>query len=83
MSKAQIQEYQAVVLACHTAARMLAQYDLGELLRDIDRAEGLGPILDPTLYREKRQAMQEDKEIVEAALPLWKFGRRIGPKAQP
>jgi hypothetical protein len=55
-------------------ADLLAQHDLPGLLRDIERAHAAGPILDPTLYRDKAKAMDEDAELLRAALKLRAFG---------
>lgn len=60
-----------------TAARLLLHHDLPGLIDAIERADSFGAILDPTLYRAKQKAMHEDKEIFEAALPLWRLGRRL------
>lgn len=79
---AQIAEYQAAVRATALVASMLVQYDLPELLAAIGRAEAVGPILDPTLYREKARAMDEDKALLEAALPLWQMGKKLRDSAQ-
>lgn len=68
-------EYRAAVLACHMAANLLAQHDLGAVLEAIERAHGIGPILDPTLYRSRSKLMDEDAEVVRAAMKLAKYGR--------
>ena len=77
------EEYQHAVLSCVLAAKMLVVYDIPKLIEAIDRADAVGPILDPTLWREKHRAMDEDRQIIEAALPLWKVGDlhwRLGPR---
>jgi len=70
-------DYQAAVLSVVMAARMLLQHDLDAVLAAIDRAGAIGPLLDPTLYREKGQAMQEDRELLMAAKPLWDIGKKL------
>lgn len=75
-------DYQSAVLSACTAARLLAEHDLPALLAAISHAEIFGPMTDPTLYREKSQAMSEDKQILEAALPLWKLGRRLAERKE-
>ena len=70
--------YQHAVLAAAMCARLLAQYDIAELLRAIDRADALGPLLDPTLFMQKREAMGQDRELLEAAAGLAALGRRLG-----
>lgn len=69
-------EYQAAVGSCALVGSMLTQYDLPEMLRAIEHAEAMGPMIDPTLYREKADAMDEDKTLLEAALPLWRWAMK-------
>lgn len=71
------QEYQRAIVAVAMAAGLLAEYDLEKHLRSVQTAMELGPILDPTLFRKKEQAAREDAELIEAALPLWRLGRRL------
>ena len=59
--------YQSAVKTAALCAQMLAQFDIPELLHAIERGHAFGPILDPTLYRDKHKAMDEDKELLEAA----------------
>jgi hypothetical protein len=66
-------EYQAAVGSCALVGSMLTQYDLPAMLNAIERAEAIGPMIDPTLYREKAEAMGQDKDLLEAALPLWRW----------
>jgi hypothetical protein len=74
---AKVLEYQQAVRTAVFAARMLQPHDLAGLIQAIDRADALGPLLDPTAWRERHQAMLEDREILEAALPLWRLGQRL------
>jgi hypothetical protein len=68
-----IAEYQAAVVACLLARALLHQHDLPSLLRAIEHSEAVAPILDPTLYREKAKAMGQDRDIIRAAMALWRF----------
>ena len=70
-------EHQIVVLGCIEAARVLRGHDLKAALDAIERADSIGAILDPTLYRDKHQAMMDDKALLEAALPLWRFAEKL------
>lgn len=70
-------EYQATVKHVALMAQLLAGLDIPAILAAIDRAGAIGPILDPTLYREKNQAMEEDAELLRAAIPLRTFGKRF------
>lgn len=67
---------QAMLLVL-AAARLLAHLDLDERLRDIARADSIAQIVAPTLYRNRSREMHEDKEILEAALPLWRLARKL------
>lgn len=70
-----VENYRAARLACEMAKDVLTQYDFERLLNDIAKADTIGAMLDPTLYRSKRQAMQEDREVFEAAvrfIQTWK-----------
>lgn len=70
-------DYQTAIRACATAGAMISQCDLPEILAAISRAETLGPIVDPTLYIRKHKSMEQDKRLVEAALPLWRFTKEL------
>lgn len=76
-SSAAVAEYQAAVRAVVVAARMLEPYDIAEMLRQIEHADAFGPIIDPTLWRYRRGAMLEDREILEAALPLKALAKKL------
>lgn len=80
--QSKIAEYQETVRGCALTASILTQYDLPKLLEAIGRAEAFGPLLDPTLYREKAGAMDADRELLEAALPLWRFGKKMKEVAE-
>jgi len=71
------QEYQGAVVMVAAMARLLAGYDVPGLLADIEHAEAIGPVLDPTLYRDKAKAMGEDRELLRAALPLYQLGKKL------
>lgn len=71
---AKIKEYQDAVLTAKLCANMLIAHDLSGLLAAIERADAIGPLLDPTLWRDKQKAMEEDAELLRAALKLRKFG---------
>ena len=78
-----IQHYQQAVMCCHVAGQMLARFDLDFLLTAINRAEAVAPLTDPTLYREKSEAMNRDKEILKAARPLWLLFKKHEAKNGP
>lgn len=72
-----IAEYRNAVHACTLVASLLRAHDLPDLLQAIERAHAVGPILDPTLYRNKSAALLEDAEVLKAALPLWRLGGKL------
>lgn len=76
------EDYRSAVVMAATAAKLLAGLDVPGLLEDIERAEAVGPIVDPTLYRDKAKAMGEDRELLCAALPLHKMGQRMMAAAE-
>jgi hypothetical protein len=61
-------EYQGHMIMLWTAAEAISKMPLITILERMNRAEALGPLLDPTLWRDKSKQFQEDKRIVEAAL---------------
>jgi len=63
-----IEEYRDARRTCELAKEMLKQHDLEQILKDINRADAVGMFTDPTLWREKHKAMDEDKEVFAAAL---------------
>lgn len=68
--------HRAVIMTAQ-AARLLLMIDLPAALEAIAMAESVGPLFDPTLWIEKNEAMAQDKEFLEAALPLWQMAKRI------
>lgn len=47
-------------------AHLVAEVPIGDMLAAAERATVMGPILDPTLYREKQAALHEDIEMLRA-----------------
>jgi len=72
-----VEEYRMQIGLCITAARIIADTDLPDILKRIELADSLGGIVDPTLWRDRRQAMEEDKRLVKAAFPLWKMAQEL------
>jgi hypothetical protein len=81
-----VEEYQNSLRVCALLAGIVVEHDVPKMLQMIEQADSIGCMIDPTLYREKHKAMMEDKELLEAVLPLWriakKFKERIGQMAQ-
>lgn len=49
--------------------------DLDAAIAQIDRADSLGAIVDPTLYRARATLMHEDRELLVAVRALARLGR--------
>ena len=71
------EEYQLAVIACGQCAGLLAAHDVRGLIKAISRAETVGPMLDPTAYIRNRDKMLQDKELLEAALPLIRWYEKV------
>lgn len=72
-NEAKIQAYRDAVITAQMCAQMLSVHNIDGLLADIATADSVGPMLDPTLWRDKHKAMDEDRELLEAALKLRRF----------
>lgn len=62
------EDYRRLMISLYLVGDMLLKMPLDGLLRAQEHAETFGPLLDPTLYREKGRELGEDKSIVQAAL---------------
>ena len=67
---AKVQEYQQAVMTAQLCGQLLSRFDIPQLLNSIERADSIGPLLDPTLWRNKHKAMEEDRELLKAANTL-------------
>lgn len=47
-------------------AHLLAEQPLAEMIAAAERADAIGPLLEPTLYREKSRVLHEDLEMLRA-----------------
>ena len=77
MDEAKVLEYRQAITTAIMCAQLLTQHDIPQLLRNIERADAVGPILDPTLWREKQKAMDEDREVLKAANHLREIGLKL------
>lgn len=59
------------------AARIISVLELDIALRQAERALDMGPILDPTLWRDKHKALEQDIQILKAGLPLWRLSKEM------
>lgn len=74
-----ISAYQEAVRTARLCAQLLSAHDIPQLLRDIERADAVGPMLDPTLWKRKRHAMEQDRDLLRAAVRLRLFGLGAAP----
>lgn len=68
-----IQNHKQAIYQCAIAGRMLSMINIPEMLKNIEITEAIGPLSAPSLYRDKSQALSEDKELLKAAFPLWRY----------
>ncbi len=59
-------DYQLTLAGLWAMANLIANAPLAEMLAAAERAETLGPIVDPTLYRERARALSEDLALLRA-----------------
>ncbi len=74
---ADAESYRAKLVVCVSAAQILADLDLEKLIEDGQRALEIGCLLNPSAWIEKHEALEQDIEVMRAALPLAKLGKRI------
>lgn len=74
--------YQEALILIVQSARLVGMVDVPDMLQRIERADSLGALLDPTLYGEKHAAMMEDKQLLEAALPLYRIAKEMEARAR-
>ena len=71
-------EYREGLLLTYALATGLARaVDVPAMLAAIEYSEAVAPIIDPTLYRDNAGCMGEDKAVLQAALPLWRLGKKV------
>jgi len=70
-------EYMTTLSSVSVAMGLLADTDIPAVLQAIANADAIGPIFNPTLWMEKHRAMDENKELLEAALPLWRMAQKL------
>lgn len=71
------EEYRSALHILIGQARVISMLPLDEILNAHSRMESFASILDPTLYRNKSQAASEDRELIHAAMPLWRYAKKM------
>ncbi|MEX2599303.1 MAG: hypothetical protein WD533_06570 [Dehalococcoidia bacterium] len=64
------EEYKAHLSLVWMAAQAVEDLPLTAMLESMERADRVGPILDPSLWIRNHGVMDEDRRIVEAALGM-------------
>jgi len=70
-------EYLATQSSVMLLAKAVDGLPLAEFVNRINRAETLGPILDPTLYMKAGDGLRAIKRMAEAALDFQKEARKL------
>ena len=60
-------------------AALLREVPVPELLVAIERADATGPVLDPTLWIKASPEMHRHRDLLRAALPLWRLAKDYAP----
>ena len=69
-------EYQAIQDQLVLLAQVIEPLDLAGFLSAIDYSETMGPIVDPTLYLQSANKLENVKRLAQAALTFQKEVRR-------
>jgi hypothetical protein len=64
-------------------ASLLREVPVPDLLIAIERADAAGPVLDPTLWIEASDEMHRHRDLLRAALPLWRLAKDYAGKGEP
>lgn len=70
MARLTQEQYETIQHQLLLIGELLVQMDLPAFLEQIETAETVGPILDPTLYRMGMSNMAEVKRLAKAAMEL-------------
>ncbi len=72
-----VDEHQACVKGVVLVARALDIYDIPKAIAAASRALEMGPYIDPTAWRDNHKKLEEDREMLRAALPLWQLVQKL------
>lgn len=59
--------WQSTVMACAGAVQTLSLLPLVELIAAGERSQAMGPLINPTVWRDKNVALAQDLELLKAA----------------
>jgi hypothetical protein len=77
------EEWRDQLLTVIAAGTLLSTVDVPGMIARMGLADALGPMLDPTLYRDRAKAMDQDRDLLNAALPFWRLLEKINPSTFP
>jgi len=70
-------DYKLALDNAATAARLLSLVDLPAAQEQMNKADAVGPYIDPTLYREAKDGLRLQRDLLAAAKPLWQWAREM------
>lgn len=59
--------WQGCVMACAGAVQTLSLLPLADLIAAGERSQSMGPLINPTVWRDKNVALAQDLELLKAA----------------
>ena len=65
--------HRSTLQQCGLCASLLNEEAIREALHFTERCHALGPVLDPTSYRNGMQNLEDQRGLLDAALPLAKW----------
>ena len=77
-----VEEIRARLHLLATAARLVAEAEPWLLLDQLERAETVGAVLDPTLARDAMPGVEDQKRLLRAALPLERLVQQVRQVAE-
>lgn len=75
------QDYHAAIQALTAAARLIGQYDVPSLFKSFFAPEGFVHLFSPPIRNV--DAWNAEYELLEAALPLYRFAQKLSAMAAP
>lgn len=75
------ERYQRTQVAICRLSEIIRQLPIEEFIEAINTADTLGPILDPTLYREGGEKMMEIKRLAEPMVVITRQRNRMREKS--
>ncbi len=72
-----IDDHATIVKTVVMIARTLNVYDIPKAIEAATRALELAPYIDPTAWMRNHKALEEDREMLRAALPLWRLAQKL------